>query len=158
MLPDKSVKPLVLEIKASQFLLIIQLGLYVLSLFVIFNLINTHLLWEIILSIFTSAYVIYLQYKTVGGHLTGNEYILTLYQNYDGLLERTGKTSTDVQKLHLLGSSWVSNFIIILHFTTDKNRQMYLTLLKDSMSRDDHRKLRVSLNQARLTEGEISAE
>lgn len=155
---NRSVKPLVLEIKPSGILFIIQLGLYVLSLVVIFTLINLHLLWAIILCIAATSYVAYLQCKTVGGYFTGNDYVLTLYENNDGVLEHTREISTYHDKYQLLGSSWVSNFLIILHFTTHHNRKIYLTLFKDSLNYDEYRTLRVYLNQARFAESEMSAE
>jgi len=158
MLPDRSVKPLVLEIKPSLILLILQLSLYGLSLFVILTLINIQLVWQLILFAVISIYVFYIQQHTIGGLLNGKKYTLTLYQNSDWLLESFATKTRGEQKLKLRASSWVSAFIIILHFSTEQNRRIYLSLLSDSLSREDHRKLRVRLHQARFTESEMSAE
>ena len=158
MLPDRSVKPLVLELKPSRSLFVIHIVLFALSLTTLILLFEAHLLLKFILVLSLSVYVFYLLRKSDGGYLSGHHPVLTLRQNNVCKLELHGTKHANTRRLKLLEDSWVSNFVIILHFEEGSTRRFYLTLFPDSLKGDDYRKLRVLLNQARFAESEMAEE
>jgi len=157
MLHNRSVKPLVLELKPSRTLLVIYISLFVISLTTIIFLISAHLLIKLFIMIVLSTYLYYLLRKPIEGYLSVYDTVLTFYQNNICYIEMLGKNIIS-KRLKLLEDSWVSGIVIIMHFKESNGRNFYILVFADCLNADAYRKLRVHLNQARFAESEMAEE
>lgn len=156
MLPDKFVKPLVLELKPSRVLFIIQCCLFALSVATIILLFAIPLLLKILLVLFLVIYFLFLLRKAVSGYLSVDLHVLTFHQNNICSLETPTESLKDKKRLTLLKDSRISGIVSMLHFEDGNKRRLYIPVFFDSLKPGEYRKLRVRLNQARFAESEMA--